>query len=213
MFPVADDLPDLSKFEVKPKSKQTGGDETVARVVDDELSKLGWSENARLSLLGDLGRENGWNRDVIFGGHSDPDNKEFNRGIISWQKDRRVNLDNYLKKQGVYGRRNDDELRGMVRFLDEEMKSSPEWQGIHKAVRNPQISTYDASENLRKYIKYVPAAPYNSPDDQFRVKNNRVWAEKAKSLGLGKLPDLSAFEVNGERLPDLSEFEVKSGVA
>ncbi len=207
MFPIADELPDLSKFEIKPKP--SGGDDSVARVVDDELSTLGWSENARLSLLGDLGRENGWNRETIFNGHGDPKNNELNRGIISWQGKRREKLDKFLQKEGVYGKRDDDELRGMVRFMDDEMKSSSEWQDIHKAVRNTNISTYDASENLRKYIKYVPNAPYNSPDGEFRVKNNRKWAEKAKNLGLGKLPDLTEFEADNN-LPDLSAFEVNT---
>lgn len=205
-------LPDLSKFEIK---SQTDGDESVARIVDDELSKLGWAENARLSLLGDIGRENSWNRQTIFGGHIDPASytngrgKIENRGIISWNGSRKQNLDNFLQKEGVYGKADDDELRGMVRFMDSEMRDSPEWKGIHKAVRKPNISTYDASENLRKYIKYVPDGPYNSPDDRFRVKANRKWAERAEKLGLGKLPDLSAFEMNAE-LPDLSAFELPS---
>lgn len=213
MFPNNDDdLPDLSKFAVKTK-QQPQGDESVARVVDDELMKLGWSENARLSLLGDLGRENSWNRKTIFGGHVDPASykngkgKIENRGIISWNGTRKQNLDKFLQKEGVYGKNDDDELRGMVRFMDSEMRDSPEWKNIHQAVRNPNISTYDASENLRKYIKYVPNAPYNTHDPDFRVKANKNWAKKAENLGLGKLPDLSGFSGNDD-LPDLSNFAV-----
>src|SRR5580765_5679227 len=167
------------------KKKSSSNDDSVPRVVDDELAKLGWSDNARLSLLGDLGRENGWNRNTIFKGHTDPGNGANNRGVISWQGDRQTKLNDYLKKQGVYGRGDDEELRGMTRFMEEEMRTTPEWQGIHKAVRNPNLSTYDASENLRKYIKYVPNGPYNSPDPNFRVKNNAEWAGKAKNIGLG----------------------------
>lgn len=172
--------------------KRKSGDESVARVVDDELAKLGWSPNARLSFLGDVGRENGWNRQIIFGGHTDPASytkgrgKIENRGIISWNADRKTKLDNYLKKQGVLGRNDDDELRAMVRFADEEMRSSPEWKKIADRMRDPNISTYDASENLRKYIKYVPEAPYNTFDKEFRVKNNADWARKAQKLGLGQ---------------------------
>ena len=177
-----------------PKQPKTprGGDESVARVVDDELSKLGWANNARLSFLGDVGRENNWNRKTIFGGHTDPASytngrgKIENRGIISWNGDRRTKLDGYLKEQGVFGKGDDDELRGMVRFADKEMRDSNEWKSIHSAVRNPNISTYDASENLRKYIKYVPDGEYNSYDPNFRVKNNATWAEKARVLGLAQ---------------------------
>src|SRR5262245_59688153 len=136
-----DDLPDLSGAAINPR--RASGDPSVARVVDDELSKLGWSDNARLTLLGDLGRENAWNRNTIFGGHIDPNprNRKFNRGIISWQGDRRINLDNYLKSQGVYGLGNDDELRGMTRFMDQEMRTTPEWKAIHAKMRDPNIST------------------------------------------------------------------------
>lgn len=197
-----DDLPDLSSYAVK--KPKVDGDPSVARVVDDELARLGWSDNARLSALGDVGRENSWNRDVIFKGHTDPENKEYNRGIISWQKDRVKNLDNYLKKNKLYGRNDDEEIRGMVRFMDEEMASSPEWKDIHKKMRDPDISTYDASENLRKYIKYVPGGKFNSYDPKFRVKNNARWATQAQLLGLGQLPDLSEF--SGGELPDLTEF-------
>ena len=60
-------LPDLNKYAIK----QTG-DESVARVLDGEFARLGYSEPARLSILGDVGRENNWDRNIIFKGHSDP---------------------------------------------------------------------------------------------------------------------------------------------
>lgn len=209
------DLPDLSDLAIKPKKRQSG-DSTVASVIDDELTKLGWSDNARLSFLGDVGRENAWNRKTIFGGHVDPASytngrgKIENRGIISWNAERKTNLDNFLKKEGVLGRGDDDELRAMVRFADYEMQNNDEWKNIHKKMRDPNISTYDASENLRKYIKYVPDGKYNSYDSEFRVKNNAIWANKAKKLGLGQLPDLSDLANtsadNTENLPDLSDL-------
>ncbi|MDQ3711508.1 MAG: hypothetical protein M3388_04740, partial [Acidobacteriota bacterium] len=206
---MPDELPDLSKYAIK--QSKTSGDETVARVVDDELSKLGWAENARLSFLGDVGRENGWNREVIFGGHSDPKNNSYNRGIISWQGSRREKLDNFLKNEGLLGRRDDNELRGMVRFADKEMRESNEWKNVNQKIRDPNISTFEASENLRKYIKYVPDGQYNSYDSEFRVKNNAEWAKRARKLGLGSLPDLSALNSGGDDgLPDLSQFATQS---
>ncbi len=198
------ELPDLSQFAIKPKKDVDG--ESVARVLDDEFAKLGYNDNARLSLLGDIGRENNWNRQTIFGGHADPANKAFNRGIISWQGARRDNLDNFLKKEGVFGKGDDDELRGMARFLDHELQSDKEFQPLHEKIKNAK-STYDASENLRKYIKYVPDGGYNSADPEFRVKNNADWARKAKKAGLAQLPDLTDFAVESA-LPDLSQFNV-----
>ena len=45
----------------------------------------------------------------------------------------------WLKKKGVYGKRDDSELREMVRFMDDEMKSSDEWKPVYQAMRNPDI--------------------------------------------------------------------------
>jgi len=185
-----DDIFDLyrtPKAPPKPKDDADG----VASVLDDEFSKLGYPSTARLSILGDVGRENNWNRNIIFGGHNDPKNNARNRGIISWQGDRRANLDNYLKKQGVLGKNDDNELRAMARFMDEEIRS--QYPDVHKTLTNPK-STYDASEALRKYIKYDPGNGYNTPDSQFRVKNNRIWAERAKKMGLGNVTPFGSFD-------------------
>lgn len=206
MFPEADDqLPDLTKYQAKQPKIARDDTAQVASVVDDELSKLGWSENARLSMLGDLGRENGWRRSTIFGGHKDPKNNAENLGIVSYQGSRRTNLVNYL---GGDLTPSDDNLRKMVRFMDDEMEKSPEYKKIHSSLRRVDISTKDASDLLHKYIKYVPVAPYNTPDAEFKTKNNRIYAMRAKKLGLGSLPDLSSFAAGGEDLPDLSKFSV-----
>jgi hypothetical protein len=166
-----------------PKADKKTFDESVPRVIDDELSKLGYGDVQRLSILGDAGRENNWNRNIIFGGHPDPKNNAFNRGYFSWQGERQRKLDAELKAQGVYGKKNDDELRGMARFMDKELKT--DYPQIYNKLKNAK-TTYEASEALREYIKYVPDAPYNTYDSEFRVKNNREWAERAKKLGLGK---------------------------
>src|SRR5688500_8618764 len=74
------------KTSIADSSKYTAeetGDLSVARVLDDEFAQLGYSDPARLSILGDVGRENNWNRNIIFKGHSDPKNRAYNRGIIS----------------------------------------------------------------------------------------------------------------------------------
>ncbi len=178
-------------FGVKPEApaKPTGsgktakGDASVGRVIDEELSNLGYGGTSRLSILGDVGRENGYNRNIIFGGHADPKNQEFNRGIISWQKDRRTKLDAYLKKQGVHGKADDNELRGMVRFMDDEMKR--DYPDVYNRVRNAK-TTAEASRAMLDYIKYVPGGEYNSPDENFVTKNNAQWAEWAQSQGFAK---------------------------
>ena len=165
----------------KPAIKQAG-DESVARVLNDEFALLGYDGPARLSILGDVGRENHWNRNIIFKGHSDPKNKAYNRGIISWQGQRRKKLDSYLKQEGVLGRSDDEELRGMARFMHNELQD--EYPDVYMELATA-IDTASASNALQKYIKYVVERPYNSPDPEFKVKKNAVWAKKARAIGLG----------------------------
>ena len=175
-------------YAEKPKKQKIDkGDSSVASVLDDEFAKLGYSGTARLSLLGDIGRENAWNRNTIFRGHLDPKNKAFNRGIISWQGNRRTALDNYLKQQGVLGRGDDEELRAMARFMDTELKT--QFTNSYNKLQNAK-NTAEASEALRQYIKYVPTSPYNTPDKDFVTRNNRDWAERAKKLGLAQDIDI-----------------------
>ncbi len=200
---------DQNKFAIKQ-----AGDESVARVLDEEFARLGYSEPARLSILGDVGRENNWNRNIIFKGHSDPKNQAFNRGIISWQGQRRQKLDSYLKQEGVLGRSDDEELRGMARFMNTELQDN--YPDVYMELLAAE-DTASASNALQKYIKYVPKRPYNSPDPEFKVRKNAAWAKKAKALGLGHQPDLSKAEARihtdslGQSGQSLQESIAESG--
>ena len=162
------------------------GDESVARVLDDELTILGYTVPARLSILGDVGRENNWNRKTIFKGHSDPKNQKRNRGLISWQGTRLKKLNSYLKQEGLLGRGDDTELRGMARFMHSELQA--DYPDVYYELTTAK-DTKSASNALQKYIKYVPKRPYNSPDPDFKVRKNAVWAKKAKAMGLGQPSD------------------------
>ncbi len=183
------------------------GDASVARVLDDEFERLGYSESARLSILGDVGRENSWNRDIIFKGHYDPRNRAFNRGIISWQGNRKQKLDAYLKQHGLLGRGDDEELRGMARFMHSELQD--EYSEVYKELSEAQ-DTASASNALQKYIKYVPARPYNSPDPEFKVRKNAVWAKRAQALGLGQPSESSSLQARAGN-EELKKPEQSSG--
>ena len=73
----------------------------------------------------------------------------------------------------------------MARFMDHELRNETEFKPHYETLKNAK-STAEASEALRRYIKYVPNAPVNTFDPEFRVKNNRNWALWAKNLGLAQ---------------------------
>jgi hypothetical protein len=148
--------------------------DTVARTVDDEAANLGWSDNARLALLSNLGRENSWDANTIFAGHKDPANSADNLGIISWQKDRRKDLVRYMNENGGTFEPNEQNLRLMMRFADNEMQNSSdprvtEWRDLNKRLKSPDVTPDEAYQALQRYIQYQP---------QYEGAN-RSWEKKA----------------------------------
>lgn len=168
-----------------PSASATKDSGYVPRVLDDEFAKLGYSPTARLSILGDVGRENSWNPDIIFKGHSDPKNAAYNRGIISWQGDRQKNLTNFLQQKGVYGKHDENELRGMAQFMDHELQS--QYPDLHARIKNANKS-FDASKALHQYISYSMEPEYNSPDRDYYSANNAKYAKQAQQMGLAQAP-------------------------
>ena len=70
----------------------------------------------------------------------------------------------------------------MARFMHSELQDVfPE---VYRELTTAK-DTASASNALQKYIKYVPQPPYNSPDSEFKVKKNAVWAKRAMAIGLG----------------------------
>lgn len=180
---VAKSLWDGNYKAPTPKKAKKSESLDVPAIFDDELSSLGYPDSTRIAMLGNLGRENAWNTNTIFGGHSDPKNAALNRGLFSWQGNRRTQLDNYLAQNGGDWTPSEENVRLQTRFLDNELRS--QYPKLHNVLSSPDVDIPRASKALRRYIKYVPVAPYNTPDDEYDVKNNRQWAEKALARGLG----------------------------
>lgn len=172
-----------ANLDFKPQRGITNN--RVARVLNDEMMRMGYTPNARLSVLGDIWRENNWNMGAIFAGHKDPANGAANLGIISWQGDRRDRLVNYMASQGLVQNgqivQSDQSLRAMMRFMDGEMKTG-KWGDQWRAMRNPNLSTQQVSDKMQKYVLYSEDSKYNTLENGFNVRNNRIGAEKAFNL-------------------------------
>lgn len=177
----------------------------VPSVIDDELGRLGYSDNARLAILGNTGRENSWDGATIFNGHRDPKNQGYNRGIISWQGRRQADLNMFLKQNGGDWTPNENNLRLQTRFLDQELRTK--YPRIYKTLTDPGASLPRISRSLRSYISYVPGAPYNTLDSEYDVRNNRIWAEKAKQRGLGAFDLQGALDTVDDALADHDTYK------
>jgi GGDEF domain-containing protein len=180
---TADDPVAWAKSFTAAQPKTAPAKLDVPATVDDELANLGYTDQARVALLGNMGRENSWKPGIIFNGHYDPKNQAQNRGLMSWQGERLPQLNHYLQKNGGDWTPNENNLRLQTQFMDRELRSN--YPDVYDTLKNPDADLPTVSRSLRDYINYVPDAPYNTRDPEYDVTNNRIWAQRALRRGLG----------------------------
>lgn len=114
----------------------------------------GLSPNQARAFTAEVGRENDFNPNFIFGEHRDSNRN--NVGIISWNQGRRDNLYNFLKKKGVKvnGRqieRSQRALDAQMQFAIQEMKTNPSYSATKKVfLDNPNVDYRTAEKVLGK---------------------------------------------------------------
>lgn len=139
-----------AKLDIKPTIKQAvssnfniesdvSKDHTV-RVKDSyqAAQQAGFTPSQARALVGEVGRENGFNLDTMFGSHKDQANHKTNRGIFSWQdeiagKGRLTNLVNHMKAKGLVNadgtfKRTNEALTAQFEFLRKEIEANPKWK-------------------------------------------------------------------------------------
>lgn len=100
--------------------------------------QAGFSPSQARALVGELGRENDFNLDTMFGFHKDEANHKQNGGIFSWQdsspnKGRATNLYNHMITKGLINadgtfKRTNEALQAQFEFLRKEIESNPKWK-------------------------------------------------------------------------------------
>lgn len=114
----------------------------------------GLSPNQARAFTAEVGRENDFNPNFIFGEHRDSNRN--NVGIISWNQGRRDNLYDFLKKKGVKvnGRqieRSQRALDAQMQFAIQEMKTNPSYSATKKVfLDNPNVDYRTAEKVLGK---------------------------------------------------------------
>lgn len=168
--PAADKITDSDKKQIIIAIKEQG-------------RALGWTDNAIAAMVGNVGRENGFNPQYIYGPHDDPKTRATNFGIISWTGPRLKDVQSYLKSAGMLqangsARKNTESVKAMVKFVNAELDKQG---GNSSLMRDPAATTQQISKMLYSYIRYA-MAPYNTPDpkNKFHVAKNNQWAASAK---------------------------------
>ncbi|WP_180139472.1 phage tail tip lysozyme [Acinetobacter sp. YH12043] len=85
------------------------------------------------ALVGEVGRENGFNPNTMFGFHTDQANGKKNGGIFSWQGSRATALEAHMKAKGLVNangtfKQTNESLQAQFEFLRKEIEANPKWK-------------------------------------------------------------------------------------
>lgn len=112
----------------------------------------GLSPNQARIMTAEVGRENDFQPQYVFGRHTDESNQKTNLGFISWQGKRAIALDKRLKSKGLIKngniQRSQSALNEMASYLVGEIKTRPEYKMTKKLfLENPNVS-YDVGKKV-----------------------------------------------------------------
>lgn len=85
------------------------------------------------ALVGEVGRENGFNPNTMFGFHTDQANHKKNGGIFSWQGSRATALEAHMRAKGLVNangtfKQTNESLQAQFEFLRKEIEANPKWK-------------------------------------------------------------------------------------
>lgn len=168
--------------------------------------KEGLSKNQAIAMTAEVGRENDFNPQAMFGTHTDSANNAQNLGIFSWQGERKTRLVKSLEDQGLIGsdgkiRQGQQAIDAMAKFAVSEIKNDPAYaQTKNQFLANPNIDPEAAAPILGKnYVRWAygqtrlkSGAVFNSAKhDQRRRNYKNSTTQKAQQLEAQSVPAVS----------------------
>lgn len=132
----------------------------------------GFTMSQAMALTAEVGRENEYNPDTMFGTHSDAGNSKQNLGFFSWQGDRKEKLVNYLKSKNLLDEtghmlKNQGSLKAMAEFARSEI------YGIKRYSKTKELFESSPNADPENYAKTLG-------------KNYIVWAYGQDYINKGK---------------------------
>lgn len=135
------------------------GKDRLMKMTYDAYIKAGLNDNQARAMVAEIGRENGFNSDIMFGSHIDPYNRKANVGMLSWQGDRGSKVYAYLQSKNLIGKdgkmiQSQASLDAMAAFSIQEMQSS--YPVARKNFLENTTGTYDTYNRTlgKNYIKW-----------------------------------------------------------
>ena len=146
------------KSSETPNQKKTAasvpakGNMNYAQQIYASLREHGLSAQQARIMTAEIGRENSFNPDFLFGSHTDPKNGATNVGLISWQGIRAKKLIAELTAKGLYKNgkitRSKASLDEMVKYMLSEISNNPAYSKTKKEfLDNPNVA-YDKGHKI-----------------------------------------------------------------
>lgn len=166
------------------------------------FEKAGLSKNQARIITAEVGRENSFDPNVVFGTHTDDSNKKTNVGLLSWQNGREAPLLARLKSKGLYVdgkiKQSQAALDEMAKYAVHEINTKPEYAATKKTfLSNPDVD-YDTATRVlgTNFIRWRYKDPeyksgHKNRDDFYRQLggNPKTWNETKAMVGEIKPPN------------------------
>lgn len=155
------------------------------QMVYQAFLNAGLSPQQARAITAEVGRENDFAPQYLFGRHVDAANRKVNLGFLSWQGSRGTNLDKRLKSKGLVDgsgdiARNQQALDEMAKFAIEEIRTTPAYSRTKKLfLDNPNVDYQTAQEVLGKnFIRWDYAGKTLGKDvAKHHAKRDKYYAQ------------------------------------
>ncbi len=170
---LQDDINDTEKEGTKESEKQTkdlakravllaGNDEKLRNMlrVYQAFRNAGAGDKQARVMTAQVGRENDFRKESMFGSHKDANNGYTNTGFISWQKERSTELMKFLQGQGLLDKNGQiqwtqDALDAQAKFFMQEVSTKKEYKATKNALSNDDLSYREMEKTVsQNYVRW-----------------------------------------------------------
>ncbi|WP_228156273.1 tape measure protein, partial [Acinetobacter baumannii] len=200
--------------QTKESAKQAvllaGNNERVRNMlrVYQSFRNAGLGDKQARVMTAQVGRENDFRNEAMFGSHKDENNGYTNTGFISWQKTRSTKLMQSLQGQGVLDKngkiqQTQDALDAQAKFLLQEVMTNKSYSKTKSALLNDDLD-YRSLEKIvgKNFIgwDYEGKKLGKAKASQHLAKQDSYYNQLSKILGDNP-------EAASKAIGDLSKFE------
>ncbi|MDI7712567.1 tape measure protein [Acinetobacter baumannii] len=218
---LQESITESSRKQTKEVEKQTkesakqavllaGNDERVRNMLRVYLAfrNAGLGDKQARVMTAQVGRENDFRNEAMFGSHKDENNGYTNTGFISWQKTRSTKLMQSLQGQGVLDKngkiqQTQDALDAQAKFLLQEVMTNKSYSKSKAALLNDDLD-YRSLEKIvgKNFIGWDYEGKKLGKDkaSQHLAKQDSYYNQLSKILGDNP-------EAASKAIGDLSKFE------